>query len=192
MKIAKQVFSWIKERPYILYALKKDLINYSSLSRMIQKDLEIKNFDAVIVAVRRYQKNIDIIKSTGKEITDLLKKSRLEIKTGVNVYILEPNYKTEDLDYLHMIKGSHATTIITEKKLDVQCIKKSECLIEVKIISPPELESSTGFVAYVSSTLSEKGINIVEMYSCYTNTIFIFSKKDLSAVVETLEGLGVK
>ncbi len=192
--IAKQVFAWIRERPYIVYALKKDLINFSSLARMVQKELNIKNFDAVIVAIRRYQKEIDIVKSTGKEIIDLLRKSRLEIKTGVNVYIVKP-YATKDVEkskYLHLIKGSSATTIISEEKLDIDYIKKKENMLEVKIISPPEIENIAGVTAYICSALAERGINIAETYSCYTDTIFIFDKKDLTRVVETLEAIGIR
>lgn len=191
--IAKQVFSWIRERPYIVYALKKDLINFSSLARMVQKELNIRNFDAVIVAIRRYQEGIDIVKSTGKEIMELLGKSRLEIKTGVNVYIVKP-HSVKDLgkSYLHIIKGSNAATIITEESLDIGCIKKKEHMLEVKIISPPEIENITGVTAYICSSLAERGINIAETYSCYTDTIFIFEKKDLTKVVETLESIGIK
>lgn len=194
ISVAKQVFGWLRERPYIVYALKKDLINFSSLSRMIQKDLGIKNFDAVIVAIRRYQREIDIIKSTGKEIIDLLKRSRLEIKTGVNVYTvkLDGIKGIEKSKYLHLIKGSNAITIITDEKLDIECIKKKESMLEVKIISPPEIESNVGFMAYVCSALAERGIVIVENYSCYTDTMFIFDKIDLTKVVETLESIGIK
>jgi len=192
--IAKQVYEWLKERPYLVWALKKDLVNFSSLSRTIQQDLEIKNFDAVIVAVRRFQKEIDTLKSTGKEIIDILEKSRLEIKTGVNVYIMKP-HAAKDMEkykYLHLIKGSNATTIITEEKLNVDCIKKKENMLEVRIVSPPEIESNLGFMAYVCSALAERGIVIVETYSCYTDTIYIFDKQDLTKVVEVLESIGIK
>ena len=186
--IAKQVFSWIKERPYIEYALKKGIVNYSSLSRMIQKDLNVRNFDAVIVAARRYK--TEVLKSTGEEIMALLRKSRLEIKTGVNVYIVRS--LDEKINCLHMIKGSNATTIITQKKLDISCIRKNENVVEVNIISGPELERTMGFTSYVYSALFERGINILETYSCYTDTILIFDKKDLSKVVDILEEIGVK
>ncbi len=192
--IAKEVCAWIRERPYLSWALKKDLINFSSLSRMIQKDLGINNFDAVIVAVRRYQKEIDVVKSAGKEIMSLLEKSRLEIKTGMNVYIAKPHLvrDLEKSEYLHLIKGSNAVTIISEKKLDIDCIKKKENMLEVKIVSPPEVENTVGVTAYVYSALAERGINIAETYSCYTDTILMFGKKDLARVMETLESIGIK
>ena len=187
--IAKRVHAWIRERPYLVWALKKGFVNFSSLARAAQEGLNVKNFDAVIVAARRFG---DAPISDGRGIISLLKNSRLEIKTGVNVYIL----KSQDIDrkavYLHAIKGSNATTVITEKPMDVPCIRKNEGMLEVRIVSPPEIESNTGFMAYVCSALAERGINIQETYSCYTDTIFIFAKKDLAAVVETLESIGIR
>lgn len=193
--IAKQVYEWLNERPYIVSALKRDLINFSSLSRMIQEELGIKNFDAVIVAVRRYQKEKRImLESTGEEVMGLLKKSRLEIKTGINVYTVEPTTikSVEKRSYLHIVKGANSITVITEEKLDIPCIKKKENLLEIKIISPPEIEDILGFMAYVCSALAECGIVIVETYSCYTDTIFILEKKDLFKAVEVLGSIGIE
>ena len=151
MSIAKQVGAWIKERPYIVYALKKNIINYSSLTREIQKDLEIKNFDAVIAAVRRYGDEIRILKYSGKEIMNVIKKSRLEVKTGINVYILK---KTEELKkerYSHFISGTNSKIIITHEKLDLSVIEKHENVIEITIISPAAVENTAGFISYILS-----------------------------------------
>lgn len=191
--IAQQVFEWIRERPYITYALKKDLINFSSLSRMIQKELNIRNFDAVIVAVRRFQNEITL-KTTDQETMNFLRKSRLEIKTGVNVYTLKPNSieNLEKIKYLHLIKGGNAITIITEEKLDIDNIIKRENMVQVKITSLPEVQENSGFLAYICLALTERGINIFEDYSCYTDTMFIFNKEDLSKVVEVLSLIGIQ
>ena len=191
--IAKQVFDWLKEKPYIQSTLKQGLINYSTLSRVIQKELDIKNFDAVIVALRRYKKE-NVMPYTGKDIIKLLKESRLEIKTGINVYVVKPEVVKyiEKSKYLHLVQGKSAATVISEDKLDIEYIKKQENLLEVRILSSPTIENNLGFMAYVCSALTENGIVILETYSCYTDTIFIFKKEDLTRVVETLESIGIK
>ncbi len=191
---AKSVYEWLDEHPYVSYVLKKDLINFSSLARAIQKELSIKKFDAVIVAVRRYQREMSFERLSEESITKLLKKSRLEITTGVNVYIAKPDAirNIEKSKYLHLIKGSSAVTVITREKLDVDYIKAKENMLEVKIVSPTEIENNLGFMAYVCSALAEKGIVIVETYGCYTDTIFIFGKNDLLKVVEVMQAIGVK
>lgn len=192
--IAKKVHKWLRGRPYLLYGLKRNLINFSSLTREIQRELEIKKFDAVIVAVRRFQKEAEALGSPGKEIIELLKKSRLELRTGINVYIVNPLEVIEisKSDYSHLISGTSTKTIITNKRLDIKTIKKHENAIEVAITGPEDIEKTPGFVSYIFSALAEKDINIIETYSCYTDTIFIFNRKDLSRVIETLESIGIK
>src|SRR3990167_8091627 len=143
--IAKRVHAWIRERPYLVWALKRGFVNFSSLARAAQQELNVKNFDAVIVAARRFG---DEATSDGKNIISLLKNSRMERKT----------------DYLHVIKGSNATTVITEEPMDIPCMRKNENMLEVRIISPAEIENNTGFMAYVCSALAERGINIQETY----------------------------
>ncbi len=191
--VAKKVHKWLGEHPYIISVLKKDLINFSSLTRLIQKELAIRNFDAALVAIRRYQRGLsDKVKED--EIVKILKRSRLEITTGVNVYILRPDSVkyAEKSKYLHLIKGSDSITVITQEKLDIDCIKLKSDMLEVKIISPAEIENNLGFMGFVCSALAERGIVIVETYGCYTDTIFIFNKNDLLKVVEVMQGLGVK
>ena len=51
--IAKQVKAYIERKPYLLEALEQDIVNYSALSREICKDLNLKNNDAVKVALIR-------------------------------------------------------------------------------------------------------------------------------------------
>jgi len=191
MSIAKEVHHWIRERPFIVYALKRSLINYSSLARAIQKELGIKNFNAVIAAVRRFKQ--DIVQHTGREIIDALKSSILEIRTGIIVYIVRHSEAKELRGrHFHIIRGSEATTIITDTELDIDYIKKYSNLVEVRIKSKKELERIPGFVAFLYSAIAERRINIVETYSCYTDTIFCIDKKDLPRLIDTLSALGVK
>ncbi|MDP7282055.1 MAG: ACT domain-containing protein [Candidatus Undinarchaeales archaeon] len=46
------------------------------------------------------------------------------------------------------------------------------------IIPNSNVESTHGFVQYTTGLLAENGINIVEVLSCYTDTIFIVEKED--------------
>lgn len=190
--IAEQVSEWIEKYPYIVWCLKNSLINYSSLARKIQKDTGIKNFDAVIVAIRRYKDTIKAIKE--EKILEIMKQSTLEIKTGMNVYTVEhfdPSV-IKKLKHFHTIMGSESTTIVTSQKLDITCIQKYEGLVEVRIKSPPAIEKVAGIVAVIYSKIAERDINIIETYSAYTDTVFIINKKDLTAMVDVLESIGVK
>jgi hypothetical protein len=49
-----------------------------------------------------------------------------------------------------------------------------------------------GVIAYVASVLSQHGVNIVHIESCYTDTVIVVSKEDLerafTLIVRHIEG----
>lgn len=122
---------------------------------------------------------------------DIIKKSRLEVKTGVNVYIMKKSESVGKEKYSHFISGTNSKIIITHEKLSMPVIKKYENIIEVTIISPAEVENTAGFISYLLGSIAEKEINVIEVYSCYTDTIFICHKKDMQKAVESLEFIGI-
>ena len=50
--------NYIAERPSLQMALRQDLINYSKLARQICKEHKIKQFDAVLISIRRYAEKL--------------------------------------------------------------------------------------------------------------------------------------
>jgi len=90
---------FIGTHPSIKDCLKKGLINYSALSRLISKELHIEkktSKEAVLIASRRYKDKIFINCLEG-EILELFKNSRLEIKNKISVLIIEKNVYFEEL-----------------------------------------------------------------------------------------------
>jgi aspartokinase len=51
-------------------------------------------------------------------------------------------------------------------------------LVALILISPPRVETTPGFVAFVSQLLASRNINIVEFISCSTNTVIVLDSKD--------------
>ena len=71
VNVTKLTEDYISEHPYVKDCLKKGLINYSSLTRQICSDLDLnvkKNFDAVLIACRRYFRKIKSEATTEKKI----------------------------------------------------------------------------------------------------------------------------
>ncbi len=191
--IAERVFGWLDDYPYLQWALKHDLINHSSLARRIQKEFQIKNFDAALAAVRRYQDGLAKKTVPESRVMELVKKSRLDIRTGVNVYVFEKF----DTDVLKRLKSFHVVwsdfvTLITGEQLGLPTVRKYENVVEIRIKSPVEIESTSGVVATLYEKIGELNINIIETYSCYTDTIFIIDRKNLAKMLELFEKMGIK
>ncbi len=206
--ITKLTEGYISEHPFVKDCLKKGLVNYSSLTRKICLDLDLntkKNFDAVLIACRRFYRKIKTEATTEKKILDILKNSKIEVKNKINVIVLEKNIIFSNLldiekeakklsDTFHIVEGANAVTIITSDEFSKKIkqvfrnkiIKENTNLVEVILKSPKQIETTSGVVSYLYSLLGENGINILETLSCWTDTIFLVEEKDLSKVMEFL------
>lgn len=209
MNIQKLTEEYIKEHPSIKDNLAKDLINYSKLSRKIAKDkgLEIKkNFDAILIAIRRYFEKIESEGWAEDKIIGILKKSRIEIKNKIVVVVLEKEIFVDNLLSLEkeikkkdmtfdMVEGASSITIITsqefldkiQKSFKNNIIKIIEDLIEITIRSPREIETTYGVIPHLYSLFGERGINIHETMSCWTDTILVIKEEDVGKAMEILK-----
>lgn len=208
VNVTKLTEDYISKHPYVKDCLKKGLINYSSLTRQICSDLELnlkKNFDAVLIACRRYFRKIKSEATTEKKIIDILKGSKIEVKNKINSIILEKNIVFANLlelekeakkflETFHIIEGTASITIITtddfSKKVKQvfrnKVIKEYPNLVEVILKSPREIVTTAGVISYIYSLLGENDINVVDTLSSWTDTIFLVEEKDLSRVMEFL------
>ncbi|MFT4303686.1 MAG: ACT domain-containing protein [Candidatus Woesearchaeota archaeon] len=201
--------SYINEHPYIKYCLKKNLINYSALARLISKELKIEKTsskEAILVAARRVQTKLKKEIEYEKEINKILTKSEIEIKTKAVVFILEKSINIDLMNKLettikkesgfyYNLEGSDNYTIITQEKYSeeiennnknkIKKIKKNMILINIK--SPKEIENIPGIIAYLTSLFGENNVNVYEFLSCWTDTIFIIDEKDLNKSINFLK-----
>ena len=208
VNVTKLTEDYISEHPYVKDCLKQGLINYSSLTRQICSDVDLnlkKNFDAVLIACRRYFRKIRSEATTEKKIVDILKNSKIEVKNKINSIILEKNIVFANLlelekeakkflETFHIIEGTASITIITtddfsksvKQAFRNKIIKEYNNLVEVILKSPREIVTTAGVISYVYSLLGENGINVVDTLSSWTDTIFLVEEKDLSRVMEFL------
>lgn len=196
--------NYINEHPYIKNCLKKGLINYSSLARLIAKDLGIEkksSKEAILVAARRTQEKI-ANECLDQDIGNLLKNSETEIKNKISVFILEKNIRSETLESIqlqirkesglsYLLEGSKNYTIITQnkfasiikKRLREKILRENADMVLINIKCPKEIERVCGVISYLTSIFSENGVNIYEFISCWTDTIFIIDSNDLAKVL---------
>jgi len=206
--ITKLTEDYIASHPFVKDCLKKGLINYSSLTRQICLDLNLnvkRNFDAVLIACRRYYRKIKTAPTSEKKILDILKNSKIEVKNKINAIVLEKDIVFSNLldlekeakksmETFHIIEGATAITVITsndfskkvKKIFMIKVIKENTNLVEIILKSPQQIEITAGVVSYLFSLLGENNINIYETLSCWTDTIFLVEEKDLSKVMEFL------
>jgi aspartokinase len=208
MNAAKETATFIGKHPIIKECLGKGLVNYSELARQMIEGgpLSESDFDAVLVAIRRYAEHVRISKDSEKTITKLLAKSNLEIKNKVCSVVLADNVPfsylvklIEEINKMdepgHLIQGSRTFTLITsqsflekiEKMFKGNIVSKKKNLVQVVLRSTPELESTPGAISYIYGLFAERGINIIETMSSWTETLIVIDEKDLAKAMEVLK-----
>jgi len=188
MSIAEQVRLYIKNKPYVKESLEKGIANLSSLTRQIQKELGIKNFEAVKAALRRLSEGMKKTKYKREEkVLEILKKSKVSVYDGDAVLITEDPLKVEDKFRVNLGKN---WVYLVEKnqipKSGAGIVRKTEGCTTIIIDSPEEIEEVPGVVAYLTSVLSEQGVNVFEFISCWKYTIIVVHKRDSLRAYELL------
>ncbi len=206
---SEQTLEYIKEHIDIKNCLKKDIINYSALSRLIAKELSIEkktSQEAILMAARRYQEKLKEEIDFEKNIRNLLAKSEIEIKNKIEVYIFQKNIKFIEIEEIqkevkkesetfYLLEGSNNYTIILPEKFSKLVLKKfknyiirrHEGLALIRLKSPEDIEDIPGIVYYLTSFFYEKGVNITEVMSFWTDTLFTVKKEDINKVINFLK-----
>ncbi|MBS3138065.1 ACT domain-containing protein [Candidatus Woesearchaeota archaeon] len=209
MNITQITETYIKEHPSIRNCLKNNLINYSKLSRLIIKELHLEKKttkDALLIAARRYQTKLKKQQSNEKEIITLLKKSEIEIKTKIVVFVVEKSLYLDNLldlekkikkkaDLFYAIEGTAAFTLITTEKyyddfvqfFKHKIVNESRELVMIIIKSSKDIEETPGVVSYLLSLFAENQVNAYEIMSCWTDTIFVIHQNDLEKAIGFLK-----
>jgi len=206
MNITRIVEEYINSNPAARDALLSGLINYSKLSRQIQKDMAMKaKLDSMIVACRRYYDKYKKSKSFEAKVKQVVHGSSITLKDKMCVLIIEKtnlSYFLSKLGQLkrfqgtfNMVQSSNAVTLVVEEKnmarfreiFKNQLLKVNSGLVQITIESPIDIEDIPGHNAYIFSLLAQNSINIVEQMSCWTDTLILIDEKDAVKAVEAIK-----
>jgi hypothetical protein len=190
MTTAQDVRNYLRNKPYLLEALEKGIVNLSELSRQVQQDLKASNTVAIKAALRRFSEELEKHKQRREEkVLQILERSSITVYDKKSVIITtremaaKKGMKVDLLGkYVYLLDRSELPERIST------LIKHDNCTMIV-INSPEELEATPGFVAFLTTLLAEQNINIVEFISCWTETIIVVDKKDSLKAYEAMSSL---
>src|SRR3990170_448861 len=190
MTIAQDVRSYLRNKPYLLEALEKGIVNLSELSRQIQLELKTSNTSAVKAALRRFsaelqrhkqkreEKVLQVLRRSGIAVYDrksvMITTKEIDAKSGLKVDLLDK--------HVYLLDRSDLPERINA------LVKHEDCTMIV-IHSPEELEATPGVVAFLATLLAEQNVNIIEFISCWTETIIVVEKKDSLKAYEVLSNM---
>ena len=204
LNVTKLTEQYVDQRPNVRECLKQNLLNFSKVARAIQEEHSVENFEAIVIAIRRFQEKLQKKEETiTAPIKDLLHDSTIEIRNKVMTVIVPKTVHPETLESLekkirkqqgiyHLIQGSTTLTIITQEvfKKDIETLFAKKIivmktgLVEFTLKSHEDVEETVGFIAYLTALMADRDINIIETLSAWTDTLIVIHEDDLSKMME--------
>lgn len=204
MTVAQVTREVLRERPHQLRSLSEGVASYRALARSLAPEVERRlgravSEDAVVSALRRTE---------GGAVPDreVLRSSRLTIRRGVGVMTVQAGLSVagdmvktarsvSQPEMLRIVQGERKTTIVAheddldtvEEALEREPLFRMDGLAELVVTSPRGIETEPGVVAEMASRLAAREINVLEMMSCNTDTIFVVAERDAEDAAAALE-----
>jgi len=187
--VAQLVRETIQMRPSLLDALNMKIVNYSALARLLQDEMGEGSLEAVKAAVIRVADEISQDRGLREEaVLGILKESKVRLQDKIAVVI-----SSVRLDIPHIVTA-HLTdqyvyivdqTTMKQRLPDQAKVESNQ--VALILLSPLRVETTPGFVAFITQLLASRNLNIVEFISCSTNTIIILSPKDALTAFSLLQ-----
>lgn len=209
--IAEQVKIFLDNDFIIRKCLFRNIVSFRALSRYIIKalDLEEKNMDAVMSAIRRYKKEEK--EKTEAELKKLFSKVAVKTRSNVVNICLKKNKKVleqlnrinsivdiEKGEIIRIIQSEESIRIILdEKNLDKffgnfsksDCISIGKDLVEINLHFTQDASKIKGVISLISSSLNSEDINIVEIISSAPELLVFIRKEDLLKALNVIHNL---
>ncbi len=178
--IAQMVRDEIQMRPSILDALNMNIVNYSALARLLKDEIGDGSIEAVKAAIIRIAEEISSDRNLRERaVQSILKESKVRLQDKIGVVI-----SPKRLDITNIISANLTDQYIyivdqtTMKKPLPKEVKINKNLVALILLSPLRVETTPGFVSFITQQLASRNLNIVEFISCSTNTIIILDSQD--------------
>ncbi|MGD2201566.1 MAG: hypothetical protein PVJ38_08045 [Candidatus Bathyarchaeota archaeon] len=178
--VAQLVRETIQMRPSLLDSLKMGIVNYSALARMLQLELGEGSIEAVKAAIIRVSDDLESQNDLQEErVRSILRESVVRLQDKMAV-IISP--EVLDIPYLVTAYLTDSYVYVVDqtrlKKEVPSFAQMTSNLVALILISPPRVETTPGFVAFITNLLASREINIVEFISCSTNTVIVLDASD--------------
>jgi len=190
MTIAQNVRSYLRNKPYLLEALEKGIVNLSELSRQIREELKTGNTSAVKAALRRFSEELQRHKQKREEkVLQVLKRSGMAVYDRKSVVITNREIDVKNALKVDLLNKHVYLLDRSDLPERISTLVKHENCTMIVVHSPEELEATPGVVAFLATLLAEQNVNIIEFISCWTETIMVVEKKDSLKAYEVLSNM---
>ncbi len=203
VSVSRAVREALALRPCVLESIRLGIVNYSALARKLKEDIEKRlgrkvNTSSIKMAIVRLAREEALRRASLEErLVSVISKSSLTLVDDITVVTLWEKEalkmmdkifsKAEKARFFQMTQGIGHVTLIMDTETSDELLQEApreaiEAVIEeqaaVILTSPKEIIYTPGVISYLTTLLASKGINITQVISCHTDSIFVVSKSD--------------
>jgi len=202
--ISKKVREELESDIYVNKAIRLGIANCSAIAKNLSSKVEGSE-DALKMAVLRYSR--EACKRYEEEsigIAGVLGRTKITLLSNVCVLVFERSSQThaaadglgDDEEVFSILASQKVILVMTSDENEKyvvdklgreNIIQKTLSLCMLRLTSPSRIENVPGVIAYVLDQLAGHGINIIDLYSCYTDTNLVIERKDALKAFELLE-----
>jgi len=197
--VARAVQELLLSKPALLAALSMGVVNYSALARSLKGEVERRlgrevSEAAVKVALIRFREHLSrsiagesVVKIVAESSTSLVDDVGLLTVRAGDPVALAPLLSGVRARLLQITQGVHTLTVVTDtdvlegllRRLDprvVEAVYRDQAA--VILVSPRDIITTPGVMAYLTTLLAVNGINITQVISTHTDTLFILGRRE--------------
>ena len=193
-KYASDIRIYVRQRPILKRYLKEGVVNCSALAKSIAKNVYGNKSGEIAIraALLREAKKGGDYEEIEEGALKVLRGSTLEVRTGLCV-ALSKNPIRVPVVVISTSKSGVMSVIEEENSKKVKTYDKIIRGVDmITICSGKDIESTPGVMALLVTTLSQEGINIVEITSCHYDTLLVVDSADTQRAFAILQGLTKK
>jgi len=217
VSVAEATRELLDTKPFLKELMDMNAVNYRGLARNFKKQVEEKtgrekvNLDSIVVAIRRYEDKLTLRESWTERIESVLGNSELTMAGDIFYYTLPRERKYHKLaldlydqidrrsgDRIYLLQSDAEIGLVTnrsnleliEEKVDKKDIKNMEKDAAIVVLdSPEEILEANGILSYLTERIIANGIGVLEMFSTYTETVFLVREEHSTQLYSTLREL---
>jgi aspartokinase len=197
--VSRAVHDLLLSKPVLLTALSMGVVNYSALARALKGEVERRlgrevSEAAVKVALIRLREQLST-SLAGESVLKVIAESATTLVDDVGLVTVRAS---DPLAFASLLSGVRARllqitqgvntlTIVTDSEVlegllrkvnprTVEAVYKEQAA--VILVSPCEIITTPGVMAYLTTLLALNGINITQVISTHTDTLFILGRNE--------------
>lgn len=211
--VAAATRSLLQRRPFITDLMATDAINYRGLARWLQPQVQERleerdevRLETIVMAIKRYKNDKSFDDTAMDRIKDVLAESSVRLRSDISYYTFPRTETThrgvmESYDAITREAGGRCHILHADDEIGFVCQRDHEQYLDEQALeakrhednlallvldSPTAILEADGILAYLTREISMNGISIIDMFTTYTETMFLVQEQDSAALYQLL------